>query len=101
MNVTFFHEPSKVKLWYFDAGCSTWYAKNMGGSSLNYFTSIWKRLGLSFDQIEGWDNPNVMPSKWLKEVPNSVLEAAQHRVIYHNQYIGGTPDSIDDYVATL
>ena len=61
---------SKAKTYLFDAGASNWF-QGAGGPSLSVLTELWKRNGMSFDDVrafEGSTSPetfyNVVPQEW-------------------------------------
>jgi hypothetical protein len=70
---------------YFDAGCSTWNDGN-GGPSLHYFTTVWKRHGINFDRIEGWEGEGIETIFHA-----SVPEEYKNRTFYHQEFISSSP----------
>ena len=62
------------RAYYFDAGASDWF-RGIGGASLSYFTSMWARNGIDFDQVEAWEGTTslekfrrTVPAKWASRV---------------------------------
>lgn len=70
---------------YFDAGCSTWNA-GKGGPSLHYFTTMWKRHGIDFDRIEGWEGEGSKENFYA-----SVPKKYKDRTFYHQEFIASSP----------
>jgi len=52
---------------YFDAGASSW-SGGAGGPSLEYFTHMWHRHGIDFDQIQAFDL-QTSPDNFYSQVP--------------------------------
>lgn len=71
---------------FFDAGCSTWNARDLGGSSLTYFTAAALRQGALFDAIDGYDVARLQLRNWISSLPEPIARHAGadgKRVRYH------------------
>ena len=84
-----------AKSYYFDAGASSW-SSGAGGPSLSYFTTVWERHGIEFDQIEGWEG-STTPANFYKTVPPKYRD----RTHYHQQWIASSPDQTAPFVPTV
>ena len=76
-----------AKFYYFDAGATEWNStKKLGGSSLEYFTSVFGRHGIDFDLVEAWEG-SAAGNFFEKSIP----DVYKNRTIFHHEYISTTP----------
>jgi hypothetical protein len=85
--------PYHDRYFYFDAGASSW-SEGAGGPSLLYFTNMWQRHGIVFDEIYAFE-ATTPASEFYKTVPNLFWS---DRTIYQQGYVssrleGDTPST--------
>jgi hypothetical protein len=74
--------PYHDKYLYFDAGASSW-TKGAGGPSLEYFTNMWPRHGIVFDEIYAFE-ATTPADKFYQTVPNLFWS---DRTMYQKAYV--------------
>jgi len=73
------------KTFLFDAGASSW-NNGAGGPSLSYFAAVWKRQGIVWDRVEGWEC-TVPEAEFYKTVPADW----KNKTFYHQQCVSTSP----------
>jgi len=72
---------------YMDAGASQW-STGLGGPSLSYFTGVWKRQGIDFDDIYAYE-----PTTTVEDFMNTVPEEYKGRTHFSQTYIASSPEA--------
>ncbi len=101
MMVPFIHEvtiPTAYK-WLFDVGAST-YNKGAGGASQSWFVDTYRKHGIEFDRIIGWEAKQIDPNKQWSTVPADI----KRKTSWYNipaKAVVGDPDNPLTFIKEL
>ena len=56
---------------YFDVGSASWNSILAGGAALKFFSSVWSRQSINFDEIYAFDATTPVP-KFYRELPSDI-----------------------------
>ena len=76
------------KSFFFDLGASL-YNEGAGGASQSWFVDTYRRRGIEFDRIIGWEARVYPPERIFKDIPKDVLP----RYTYFNVPVNSSNDS--------
>ncbi len=85
--------PYHERYLYFDAGASSW-SQGAGGPSLEYFSNMWQRHGIVFDDIFAFE-ATTSADQFYQSIPNLFWS---DRTFYQQGYVSSRPE--DDTPAT-
>lgn len=81
------HQEASQRRIYLDAGASQW-SSGLGGPSLSYFSSAWKRQGLELTEIYAYE-----PTTTVEAFEKTVPEEYKARTKFWQTYIASSPES--------